>query len=123
MVGLHLLAGLVLILATVGCSIHAMTSSPSSGKEERNERLALYGFVIGLPWAAVLFTGFFQLGSMMDLSETAVAKFAVTLIGGIGGMAALMFRASGLLTRSLLAGILLGAAVLFSLSGYWGFLS
>ena len=116
---LHLLAGLVVI----GACGYLVGRGLVPGEPERvREQVTMAGFAMGLAWAAVLFTGFIQLGSQNALPRTILYKLGVTGGGGMVGLLAVFAYLRGVFPRILLVVSQTLVFVGFLMSFYWGIL-
>lgn len=120
MILLHWLGGTALILLALSVAAHELTRDDDEADSARVERMALYGLLIGLPWAGVLFSGFFQLGSTMELPQVVIVKFIATMVGGILAFGVCILRGAGVVSRYVFSGTYFASGVLFGLSIYWG---
>ncbi len=81
MTTIHVVGGLLLILIT---AIGAIQPLVGPGEEKKTaERLVVLGVFTGLLLSGVLFTGFFQIGSVNTLPRPVLHKLGLTALGGV----------------------------------------
>lgn len=114
---IHILGGLVLILLTAIGAIQPMVGDgdPETGAQ----RLTALGVFTGLVWAGVVFTGFFQIGSVNTLPRPVLYKLGYTVLGGILALIGFFAGAKRALAWPLFYLLEGGALVCFFLSLFW----
>lgn len=113
---LHVTASLLLLALAVTVLVQCWVTG---GEPPFDEQVPVLGVLTGLMLAAVLFTGFIQLGSRNTIPSVFLHKLGATVAGGVLALLGLFYRHRADLPLGVFAGTQVLALSCFATSFYW----
>lgn len=113
---LHVTAALLLLALAATVLVQCWVTG---GEPPFDEQVPVLGVLTGLMLAAVLFTGFIQLGSRNTIPSVFLHKLGATVAGGILGLLGLFYRHRVRGNLAVFVGTQVLALGCFIVSFYW----